>query len=281
MDKAARLMIFSSFAFSLMHLCVKALPHIPVFELVFFRSFISLVLCFFSLKKRKVPLLGNNRVVLFLRGIIGTTALSLFFFTLQNIPLAGAVTIQYLSPIFTAIFAVWIVKEKVKLRQWFFFLIAFVGVIMLKGFDLSGQISIKFVVLGVLSACLSGLAYNCIRFLRASEDPLVVVFYFPLVATPIMGLLTYFQWVKPQGADWFFILLLGLLTQLAQIFMTKGIQSDLAGNTMSYKYVGVLFAFLYGYFFFGETYSVFSVFGILLLLLGVILNMVYRNKETP
>lgn len=281
MNKAARLMIFSSFAFSLMHLCVKALPHIPVFELVFFRSLISLVLCFFSLKKRKVPLLGHNRVVLFLRGIIGTTALSLFFFTLQNIPLAGAVTIQYLSPIFTAIFAVWIVKEKVKLRQWFFFLIAFLGVIMLKGFDLSGQISIKFVALGVLSAALSGLAYNCIRFLRTSEDPLVVVFYFPLVATPIMGLLTCFQWVKPQGVDWFFILLLGLLTQLAQIFMTKGIQSDLAGNTMSYKYVGVLFAFLYGYFFFGETYSVFSVFGILLLLLAVILNMVYRNKETP
>jgi drug/metabolite transporter (DMT)-like permease len=79
--------------------------------------------------------------------------------------------------------------------------------------------------------------------------------------------------------DWLFLLLLGVLTQLAQVFMTKGIQGDLAGNTMSYKYVGVLFALVYGYLFFGETYSVFSVFGILLLLLGVVLNMIYKNKE--
>ena len=279
MNKAARFMIFSSFAFSLMHLCVKALPHIPVFELVFFRSLISLLLCFITLKKRNVPLLGLNRRVLFARGLLGTTALTLFFVTLQNIPLAGAVTIQYLSPIFTAIFAVWIVKENVKPRQWVFFFLSFLGVIMLKGFDLSGQIPIKFIALGVLSACLSGLAYNCIRFLRGAEDPLVVVFYFPLVATPIMGVLSCFQWINPKGLDWLFLLLLGLLTQLAQVLMTKGIQGDLAGNTMSYKYVGVLFAFVYGYLFFGETYSVFSVFGILLLLLGVVLNIIYKNKE--
>ena len=279
MNKAARFMILSSFAFSLMHLCVKTLPHIPVFELVFFRSLTSLLLCFFSLKKRKVSLLGNNRKVLFARGFLGTTALTLFFVILQNIPLAGAVTIQYLSPIFTAIFAVWIVKEKLKPRQWFFFALSFLGIMMLKGFDLSGQISIKFVCLGVLSAGLSGLAYNCIRFLRGTEDPLVVVFYFPLVATPIMGFLSYFHWISPKGSDWLFLLLLGLLTQLAQVLMTKGIQGDFTGNTMIYKYVGVLFAFVYGYLFFGETYSVFSIFGILLLLLGVGLNMIYKNKE--
>jgi drug/metabolite transporter (DMT)-like permease len=262
-----------------MHLCVKTLPHIPVFELVFFRSLISLLLCFIALKKRKVALFGQNRRVLIARGLLGTSALTLFFFTLQNIPLAGAVTIQYLSPIFTAIFSVLLVKERVKHRQWLFFSLSFLGVIMLKGFDLSGQISLKFVFLGVLSACLSGLAYNCIRFLRGTEDPLVVVFYFPLVATPITGFFSYFQWISPKGMDWLFLLLLGVLTQLAQVFMTKGIQGDLAGNTMSYKYVGVLFALVYGYLFFGETYSVFSVFGILLLLLGVVLNMIYKNKE--
>lgn len=279
MNSAARFMIISSFAFSLMHICVKALPHIPVFELVFFRSFISLILCFFTLKKRKVAILGLNRKVLFARGFLGTLALSLFFVTLQNLPLAGAVTIQYLSPVFTSIFAIWLLKEKVKQRQWGFFLIAFLGLIMLKGFDLSGRISLNFVALGVLSACFSGLAYNCIRFLRETENPLVVVFYFPLIATPITGFFTCFQWVSPKGWDWIFLLFLGLLTQLAQIFMTKGIQGDLAGNIMSYKYIGVLFAFLYGYFFFGETYSVISIFGVLLLLLGIILNVVYKNKE--
>lgn len=273
-------MILSSFAFSLMHLCVKALPHIPVFELVFFRSVISLAISFLALKRKSVPIFGNNKKVLLARGMFGVTALTLFFITLQNIPLAGAVTIQYLSPVFTALFAIWLLKEKMQNRQWLFFALAFLGVFLLKGFDISGEISYKFVGVGMVSACFSGLAYNCIRLLRKSEHPLVVVFYFPLVATPIMGVLSYFQWVSPQGMDWLYLLLLGIVTQVAQIYMTKGIQSDVAGNIMTYKYVGVLFAFAYGYFFFGEIYSFMSLFGIFLLLSGVILNIVYKYRKT-
>jgi drug/metabolite transporter (DMT)-like permease len=279
MNKGAQYMLVSSFAFSLMHLCVKALPHIPVFDLVFFRSIVSLLISFTSLKQKNIYVLGNNKKVLLARGFFGVTALTLFFITIQNLPLAGAVTIQYLSPIFTAIFAIWILNEKIKNRQWFFFALAFLGVLTLKGFDISGQISFKYVGIGLVSACFSGLAYNCIRLLRNTEHPLVVVFYFPLVATPIMAVLSYFNWVKPQGIDWVYLILLGIITQIAQIYMTKGIQSDRAGNIMTYKYIGVLFAFGYGYLFFGETYSFMSIFGIFLLLSGVLLNIVFKYKK--
>ena len=279
MNKGAHYMIISSFAFSLMHLCVKAMPHIPVFELVFFRSLGSLLITFFYLNKKRTPIFGNNKKALFARGLFGTIGLCLFFITLQNIPLAGAITIQYLSPVFTALFAVVILRERVKKKQWLFFSLAFIGVYLLKGFDVSGQISYYFVLIGVASACFSGLAYNCIRYLRTTESTLVVVFYFPLVATPIMGVLSFFNWVKPQGLDWFYIVVLGVVTQVAQVFMTKGIQSDSAGNIMTYKYVGVVFAFIYGYFIFKETYSFLSVFGIFLLLSGVVLNSVFKNKQ--
>ena len=114
-------MIISSFAFSLMHLCVKAMPHIPVFELVFFRSLGSLLITLLYLNKKRIPIFGNNKKVLFARGFFGTIGLCLFFITLQNIPLAGAVTIQYLSPVFTALFAVVILRERVKKKQWLFF----------------------------------------------------------------------------------------------------------------------------------------------------------------
>ena len=110
-------MIISSFAFSLMHLCIKSLPNIPVFELVFFRSFISLLISFTSLKSKNIPIFGVNKKILLIRGFIGSIALTLFFLTLQNIPLASAVTIQYLSPIFTALFAIWILKERMKKLQ--------------------------------------------------------------------------------------------------------------------------------------------------------------------
>lgn len=271
-------MIISSFAFSLMHLCVKTLPNIPVFELVFFRSFISLLISFTSLKSKNIPIFGVNKKILLIRGFIGVTALTLFFITLQNIPLASAVTIQYLSPIFTALFAVWILKEGMKKIQWVFFAMAFLGVFILKGFDTSGQLSYFYISIGLISACLSGVAYNCIRLLRKTEHPLVVVFYFPLVATPIMAVLSFFNWVQPQGIDWVYLLLLGILTQVAQIYMTKGIQSDLAGNIIIFKYIGVLFALIYGYLFFGETYSFLSILGIFILILGVLLNMFYKDR---
>ncbi|MDG1145842.1 MAG: DMT family transporter [Flavobacteriales bacterium] len=278
MYKGVKFMFISSFAFSLMHLCVKALPNIPVFELVFFRSFISLLISFTSLKSKNIPIFGVNKKILLIRGFIGVTALTLFFNTLQNIPLASAVTIQYLSPIFTALFAVWILKERMKKIQWVFFAMAFLGVFILKGFDTSGQLSYFYISIGLISACLSGVAYNCIRLLRKTEHPLVVVFYFPLVATPIMAVLSFFNWVQPQGIDWFYLLLLGILTQVAQIYMTKGIQSDSAGNIMIFKYIGVLFALIYGYLFFGETYSFLSILGIFTLILGVLLNMFFKDR---
>ena len=111
-------MLGSSLAFALMQICVKYLPHIPAYELILFRSIVSIILSVAILQKLGIPLLGNNKKVLMMRGIFGTTALLLFFYTLQNIPLASAVTLQYLSPIFTAIFAAIFLKEKMKMKQW-------------------------------------------------------------------------------------------------------------------------------------------------------------------
>ena len=118
-------MLGSTLAFSMMQICVKFLPHIPATELILFRSIISLILSIYMLQKIGIPMLGNNKKVLLMRGIFGTIALLLFFTTIQNIPLASAVTIQYLSPIFTALFAAVFLKEKMQVRQWLFFGISF------------------------------------------------------------------------------------------------------------------------------------------------------------
>ena len=85
-------------------------------------------------------------------------------------------------------------KKKMKLKQWIYFAIAFGGVALLKGFD--ERVSLSFMLVGIISAMFSGMAYTCIRQLKETDHPLVVVFYFPLLATPIMGVLSYFQWVK-------------------------------------------------------------------------------------
>jgi drug/metabolite transporter (DMT)-like permease len=269
-------MLISTFAFSLMQLCVKYLSHLPTHELILFRSLISLILSLAFLLPKGINPLGNNRKFLLLRGVFGVTALSLFFITLQKIPLASAVTIQYLSPIFTAIIAVFVLGERMRKVQWLFFLLAFAGVALMKGFDY--RVSLFYLGLGILSAFFAGAAYNCIRLVKDTDHPLVVVLYFPMVATPIMLFLSYFEWITPTGWDWLIILLLGIFTQIGQVFMTKALQAERANLVASLKYLGTIYALVYGYFIFDETYGLISLFGIVLILLGVTLNVFTKHR---
>lgn len=271
-------MLVSTVAFSLMQLCVKFLGRLPTHELILFRSVISLVLSLSFLLHKGIHPLGNNRKFLLLRGVFGVTALSLFFITLQKIPLASAVTIQYLSPIFTAVIAIFVLGEKMKRVQWLFFLLAFAGVAMLKGFD--ERVSLFYLGLGLLSSFFAGAAYNCIRLVKDTDHPLVVVLYFPMVATPIMLVLSYFKWVMPIGWEWGLILLLGIFTQIGQLFMTKALLAEKANLVASLKYLGSIYALAYGYFIFDETYGLLSLLGIFLILLGVVLNVFYKRLTT-
>ncbi|MFW5760678.1 MAG: EamA family transporter, partial [Cyclobacteriaceae bacterium] len=109
-SKGIRYMLLATFVFSSMNVCVKLVPHLPPVEIVFFRSLISLVLSYSFLKSQKEFSWGNNKLNLIMRGIFGAIALILYFKTLQHIPLASAVTIQFLAPIFTAIMGIFLVK---------------------------------------------------------------------------------------------------------------------------------------------------------------------------
>jgi drug/metabolite transporter (DMT)-like permease len=87
-------MLASTFFFSLMNVCIKQVGHIPEMEVVFFRCFVSLILCLAIVFRDKLDWKGSNRKLLLARGIFGTTALYTFFITLREMPLGTAVTIQ-------------------------------------------------------------------------------------------------------------------------------------------------------------------------------------------
>jgi drug/metabolite transporter (DMT)-like permease len=192
-------------------------------------------------------------------------------------PLAPAVTIQYTSPIFTTLIAVFILREQVRWVQYLFFALSFSGVILIKGFD--SHISIGYLTLGLFSAACSGLAYNLVRSLKEKEHPVVIVLHFQLVGT-IIGLMgTLFDWRIPQGSDWIYLLLTGILTQLGQINLTKSLQTERIAITSSLNYLGILYALIFGVFFFSESYTYSIVTGIVLVVAGVLLNVIFGKKD--
>lgn len=268
-------MIVSVIGFALMNLVVKFLHRLPTTELVLFRSVVSLSLCLIFFKRNNINPWGNQKLYLILRGVFGVTALSFFFYTLQKLPLGSAITIQYLSPIFTAFFGIFILKEKVKWIQWVFFLVSFLGIGLVKGFDSS--ITNDLLFLGIISALFSGLAYNCIRKVKDTDHPMVVVFYFPLIAIPIMGVIALFNWVTPIGIEWLLLILMGVFTQIAQVNMTKAFQAAEINAVISLKYVGIILALSFDFFIFGTHYNHIALFGIALVLIGVVSNILYKK----
>ena len=209
--------------------------------------------------------------------MFGTMALYFFFVTVQNIPLASAMTIQYLSPIFTTIIAIFLLKEKVKHLQWLFYAIAFAGVLFIERFD--ARISLTFLAMGIISAFGSGVAYNLVRSLKEKEHPLTVVFQFQFVGMIVGLVFTLFNWKTPFGWDWFYLLLIGMFSQFGQIWLTNALQKEKAASVAIIVYSGLIYGLSVGWIIFGEAQTLESLFGMFLVVFGVVLSIFYSKRR--
>ncbi|HET7513055.1 MAG TPA: DMT family transporter [Chthoniobacterales bacterium] len=272
-------MLLATFAFAVMNVFVKQLDRIPAMEIVFFRCLISGMICGVEVARRNLDWKGNNHTLLVARGAFGTLALYTFFLTLQRMPLATAVTIQYLSPIFTALIGVFILHEHVRSRQWLFYGLAFAGVFVIKGFD--SRVSTAYLLIGIASAICSGMAYNLVRRLREREEPIVVVLHFQLVGIAAGLGFILLQWETPLPWEWFCLLMCGVLTQIGQICLTKSLQAERVARVAVLNYIGLIYALIFGIAIFGEHYTLQTVLGILLVVAGVLLAVFSGKPKTP
>lgn len=263
-------MIWAVLFFGIAHACVKWLPHIPFYQLAFMRQVIALVLCLIPLWQKGISPWGHNKKLLIARGIAGSLALTTYFYALQNMPLASAVAIQYLSPLLTLILAHYLLKEHTTAKQYWCFAVAFIGVLMVKGFDT--RISGLALAASLFSVVLSAFAYNAVRALRRQDHELVVVFYFAFVSLPLMIGPTINNWVDPVGIDWVIIAAVGLCTWLAQVAMTISYNRSPASQVAIYNNFGIFIALGFGYFFFGETFGPWSLMGIILIFVSVVIS---------
>lgn len=270
-------MMLSTLFFSLMNIFIKLIPEIPAMEIVFFRCFVSMMICFVGIRRAQVDWLGNSRLRLFLRGAFGTTALYLFFITLQNAPLASSVTISYLSPIFTTLIAVFFFKERVFALQWIFFLVSIVGVFVMKGFDT--RIPPVYFVTGLVSGFFSALAYNMVRSLKGQEHPLVVVLHFQLVGVAVGFIVTLFNFRLPNIFEAILLFSIGLATHFGQVYLTKALQSEKVAKVSILNYLGIIYALFFGWLIFDETYTLQTAAGILLVTAGVAASVVYNRRK--
>lgn len=278
-------MALAAFFFSLMSLLVKvAGQRLPSSELVMGRSIVSLVISYAMLKQANVRPWGKRTGLLVVRGFVGFGGLLCFFYAIPRLPLADVTVIQFTNPVFTAVFAALLLKERMNK-----------AVVLSIGLSLSGvlliaqpsflfgaravSLDLTAVAVALAGAVFAGAAYTAVRKLRETEHPLVVVFYFPLVSIPacIPLLIPVFIW--PTPLECLMLLGIGILTQIAQVFLTRGLHLEPAGRATSVSYLQILFAAGWGMIFFTEFPDPLSIAGAALVVGGIIITA--RKRLAP
>ena len=162
-------------------------------------------------------------------------------------------------------------KEKIRLFQWLCFLVAFFGVILLKGFDVSLKSYGLALILG--SAFFGGLVYIVIRKIGHQDHPLVIVNYFMLISAIFGAVFAIPNWRHPEGIEWFPLLGMGIFGFFGQYYMTKAFQIAETNLIAPLKYLEVVFSILLGVVWFSETYSFISFVAIALIISALIGNI--------
>lgn len=263
------LMGCSALSFSLMAVVIKVLSNdMSTGEIIFFRGLFCSLLTWFALRSQGAAILGKRRGMLALRGLLGFLGLYLYCAALGRIPLADAMALQYTHPIFAALFAFLILKERMPKTGPVALLICAAGGFII--LDPQGSGNLEGNLIGLASGCVAGLAYTIVRDLSKTENPLTIMLAFHAAAFVfgIALMLDGFTW--PVGITWLWLAALVTFSQAGQWFLTLGLQKEMAGIATTMSYSAIAWGALLGWTVFGEPVGIPLLVGTCLMVTGLI-----------
>ncbi|WP_418186080.1 DMT family transporter [Aliarcobacter vitoriensis] len=280
-NKAIKYMLIASFLFALMGVTAKELSgNLAPIEVVFFRNVFGVFIILYSIYNSPLKQIGGKFWLLIFRGTVGFISLLFFFYNIANIPLGEAMTFSKTSTIFTALLAYFFLKEKIGFKGWIGVFIGFIGILFITEFD--GSSLEKTDYLGILSGVGAALAYTSIRELRLYYDSRAIVLSFMAMGTIcplILMVISEFyinsnldfmlgEFIFPTNYEWFIIVLLGLFSTYAQIYMTKAFSFAKAGIVGTISYSNIVFSIILGLFVGDSFPSFIIVLGIILIVIS-------------
>ena len=276
-------MSLSALSYCLMSIFVKLVgSELMTVQIVFVRGLITLVITFLILRHNKVAPFGNNQIVLTIRGVVGTVALFLVYESLHRLSLPEATVIQYLYPIFTAFFASLIISEHVGRVLHFSIIMGLAGVYVILDFPFIGSEKIPtFDALIALSgAFLTGLSYVMVRKAsKLKESPYVIMFYFPLFTVPMSLFFLPENWVTPTATGWVYLVMIGISSQLGQLFLTFGYELLPASRAAMTSYLQVPFSVIAGIIIFNDVITLNFMVGTLIILFTTGMVIIKENSK--
>lgn len=282
---ATWLMVLATVLFAGMGVCVKqASSEVTTAEVVFFRGLVGALMIGALAWHRKLPLRTRVPRQHFWRSVAGVSALSLWFYTIGHLPLATAVTLNYMSSVWMGVFLItlqlWRRWRQVAYRPihpalMLAVLVGFAGVALVLRPTIQRDQWLAGLI-GLISGGLSAWAYLQVAALgRSGEPEHRVVFYFSafgtLVGLGLMGIVHLGRaqpWIAPSLPTWGWLLGIGVFATLAQLAMTRAYALGQPLAMASLQYLGIVHAFVLGVWLFGEPVHALSIVGTVLIVLA-------------
>lgn len=262
--RAVLLKLTSALMFSVMAAFVRYVSDVtPLGEVVFCRSFFALVpvVIIYAWRGELMAAFRTSRPFGHLaRGMISAAGMFFNFAALARLPIVDVTTITFASPLITVALSAWILKERVRVYRWTAVAVGFIGVVVMlwPHLDVARYATAtSAATLGALFAMISAFtnAGSVVqtRRLTDTETTSSIVLYFSLFCA-LGGLLTLpFGWIVPSLPQLGALVGLGVFGGLSHILLTESYRYAPASLVAPLDYTALLWAFIIGYWFFGEV----------------------------
>ena len=274
-------MFMSICAFSVMDIIVKWSEHYPLGQVLFFRGFFGIVFYFFIIPRERLSnFYYTKRAGLhFLRCFSGLIALVAIFIALRSLPLATVVSISFAAPIFTTIFSIFLLSEKVGIYRWLAVIVGFVGILIITE---PGITSLNINYIFPIIFCI-GLSYVAItiRKLSTSEPVWLISLFFSISITLLSLLSIPFGWVMPTSKDFLILAMIGIFGGVANLWLSQSYKYSEVSLVTPLKYLALVFAIIFGYLIWDEVPTIKSLFGAALVIFSTLIifrREIYKKK---
>jgi drug/metabolite transporter (DMT)-like permease len=230
------------------------------FEIVFFRNFFGLVVMLPWLARHRLGGLRTERFGLHaLRGVIGLIAMTLWFTSIQLLPLAEATALSFTAPVFTTILAALILGEVMRVRRWTATICGLVGALIV--LRPGAQAIDPAALLAIGTALIWGVGTIVVKLLARTEPPETIVTYLVLFLTPVSLVPALFVWQTPTLVHLAGFAALGALASVGHLCMTRAFAAADASYVAPFDYLRLPLVALTGYIIWSEVPDVWTWLG--------------------
>lgn len=269
----------STVFFSTIALLVKTIQGIHAIEISAIRCFFQMLFVVPLLIYHKTGFLGprDKRIYLVLRGFIGSNAMILLFYAVQQMPLADATVIMFSNPVFTSLLAWVFLKEKCTIWDCVFTVFTLTGVILIarppflfgervRGIESNYTNHIKGTIAAFGGAVAAACTFVVLRKMGKSVHYYLSVWYYAVIGfiESVITVSVLGEWKLPScGRDRWMLVLIAVLGIAGQTFLTKALQIEKAAPVALMRTVDVVLAFIFQFIFFNRAPTLWSLGGAL------------------